>query len=246
MKITIITATYNSGNDLKQCIESVLSQTYQNIEYIIIDNCSTDQTLDIAKNYSEQVSRIISEPDKGIYDALNKGIKIASGDVIGILHADDFYPSETIIEDVIKKFVETGVDSVYGDLQYVSKKKSEKVIRNWVAGEFSMKKLTHGWMPPHPTFFVKRKHYIEQGLFNTEYKIAADYDLMLRFLYKAKISVAYISKVIVKMRVGGTSNKNLANIYKKSAEDLNILKTYGVGGIYSLMLKNIRKVSQFF
>ena len=231
---------------MEECIKSVLSQTYKEIEYIIIDNCSTDSTLDIAKTHSEGISRIISEPDKGIFDALNKGIKIASGEVIGFLHADDFYASSTIIEEIMQKFEATVADSVYGDLQYVSKNNSDKVIRNWKAGEFSNKKLLNGWMPPHPTFFVKRKCYLSFGLFNTDYKIAADYDLILRFLGKHKISTEYIPKVIVKMRTGGTSNKSFKNIFSKSKEDLDALKANEMGNLYTLLLKNFRKINQFF
>jgi len=246
MKFTIITATYNSSQGLEQCIKSVIGQTYKDIEYIIIDNCSTDNTLDIAKTYSDQINRIISEPDKGIFDALNKGIKIASGDVIGFLHADDFYASPTIIEEVMLKFEATGADSVYGDLQYVSKKNPDKLIRNWLAGEFNFKKLSNGWMPPHPSFFVKRKCYLDYGLFNTNFFIAADYDMILRLLGKFKISIAYLPKVLVKMRTGGTSNRNLKNIIKKSEEDLKAIKQNGIGGFYTLCVKNIRKLNQFF
>jgi len=244
--ITIITATYNSSNGLDWCIKSVLSQTYQEIEYIIIDNCSTDNTLDIAKTYSEHISRIISEPDKGIFDALNKGIKIASGNVIGFLHADDFYASPTIIEEVMQQFDAGNYDSVYGDLQYVSKNNPDKIIRNWSAGEFSRKKLLNGWMPPHPAFFVRRKCYLDFGLFNTDYKIAADYDLILRMLGKHKISTVYLPKVLVKMRTGGTSNRSFKNIFNKSKEDLKALKLNEIGNFYTLCLKNFRKLNQFF
>jgi glycosyltransferase involved in cell wall biosynthesis len=244
--ITIITATYNSSKGLEQCIRSVLSQTYSEIEYIIIDNCSTDHTLDIAKSYSEKISRIISEPDNGIFDALNKGIKIASGNVIGFLHADDFYASSTIIEEVMMKFEATGADSVYGDLQYVSKNNPEKLIRNWIAGEFQRKKLLNGWMPPHPSFFIRRKCYTNYGLFNTNYQIAADYDLILRFLGKHEISTVYLPKVLVKMSTGGKSNKSIKNILKKSKEDFKALKENEIGNFYTLFLKNIRKLNQFF
>ncbi len=244
--ITIITATYNSAQGLEQCIKSVLAQTYPEIEYIIIDNCSTDTTLDIAKTYSEHISRIISEPDKGIFDALNKGIKIASGDVIGFLHADDFYASPNVIEDVMSKFDATNADSVYGDLQYVSKNNPNKIIRNWIASEFNRKKLLNGWMPPHPSFFVKRKCYLSYGLFNTNYQISSDYDLILRFLGKHKISTEYIPEVLVKMRTGGTSNRSFNNIIKKSKEDFKALKENEVGNIYTLFLKNFRKLNQFF
>jgi len=246
MIVTIITATYNSASSLEDCIKSVITQTYKNIEYIIIDNCSTDDTLDIAKSYSDNIGRIISEPDKGIFDALNKGIKIASGDIIAFLHADDFYSDNTIIENVVNKLEETKLDSLYGDLQYVAKQNTEKVIRNWVAGEYKPKKLLNGWMPPHPTFFVKRKCYQKYGLFNLDYKIAADYELMLRFLGKHKVTTCYLNMVMVKMRIGGTSNRSLKNIIQKSTEDLRALKENNIGSYYTLVLKNVRKLNQFF
>ncbi len=245
MTITIITATYNSALSIEDCIKSVLSQTYKNIEYIIIDNCSTDTTLDIAKSYDEKIDRIISEPDKGIFDALNKGIQIASGDYIGFLHADDFYADNEVIENVAKLLTEKETDSLYGDLQYVGQKNSSRVIRNWIAGEFTKKKLMNGWMPPHPTFFVKRSCYRKLGLFNLDYKIAADYELMLRFLGKHSISTCYLNNVLVKMRTGGTSNKSLKNVIRKSKEDLKAIKENNMRSYYTLVLKNLRKINQF-
>jgi glycosyltransferase len=245
MLISIITATYNSAKTLEQCIKSVLNQSYQKIEYIIIDNCSTDGTLDIAKTYSEQISRIVSEPDKGIFDALNKGIQLASGEIIGFLHADDFYASNDIIEQVADKFIESGTDAVYGDLQYVSRHNSRKVVRNWIAGKYDPKQLIKGWMPPHPAFFVKRKCYKSYGSFNLNFRIAADYELILRLLAKNQIKVTYLPKVLVKMRTGGTSNKGLRNIIKKSTEDLKAMRMHQIGGFYTLVLKNLRKLNQF-
>jgi glycosyltransferase len=245
MNVSIITATFNSAPYLENCIQSVINQTYKEIEYIIIDNCSTDATLDIAKSYEDEINRIISEPDKGIFDALNKGIQIASGDLIGFLHADDFYPDKGIIEEVVSKVKEEQVDSLYGNLQYVAKKNTDKVVRRWKAGSFQPKRLLNGWMPPHPTFFVKRSCYQQFGLFNTDYKIAADYELMLRFLGKHKISTCYLDKVLVKMRTGGTSNKSLKNIIRKSTEDLKALKENNIGSYYTLVMKNLRKLNQF-
>lgn len=246
MTITIITATYNSAASIEDCIKSVVSQTYKDIEYILIDNCSTDNTIDIARSYGEQISRIISEPDKGIFDALNKGIQIASGDYIGFLHADDFYADNKVIQKVVDLLTETKADSLYGDLQYVGQKNTNKIIRNWKAGKFTHKKLLNGWMPPHPTFFVKRSCYRKFGLFKLDYKIAADYELMLRFLGKHKISTCYLNKIMVKMRTGGTSNKSLKNIIQKSTEDLKAIKENNIGNYYTLVLKNLRKVNQFF
>jgi glycosyltransferase involved in cell wall biosynthesis len=246
MLVTIITATYNSALTLETCIKSVLEQTYTEIEYIIIDNCSNDGTLDIAKSYSENVSRLVSEPDKGIFDALNKGIKLASGDIIGFLHADDFYASPTVIAQVVAQFQSSGADAVYGDLQYVGKNNPSKIIRNWVAGEYSTKKILNGWMPPHPTLFIKRECYKKYGYFNLNYKIAADYELILRFFAKNNISLSYLPKVLVKMRTGGTSNKGIRNIIKKSSEDLKALKEHQIGSFYTLVKKNLSKIRQFF
>jgi len=245
MKISIITVTYNNEQTIASCIESVVNQTYNNIEYIIIDGKSTDNSLTIAKNYSDKISRIICEADEGMYYALNKGIKIASGDIIGFLHADDFYENNKVIEDIILQFKEFNTDSVYGDLQYVKKNNANSVIRNWKAGKFSFKKLKKGWMPPHPSFFVKKEIYNKYGLFNTDLKIAADYDLMIRFLGKHKISTHYLSKVIVKMRWGGKSNKNIKNIIAKSKEDYKSIKTNKIGGLRTLFFKNFNKFKQF-
>lgn len=245
MLVTIITATYNSEATFEQCIRFVIEQTYKNIEYIIIDNCSKDKTLDIARTYSDQISRIVSEPDKGIFDALNKGIQLAQGDIIGFLHADDFYTSPAVIEKVVARFIESGSDAVYGDLQYVSRKNTKKIVRNWIAGDYKEKNLLKGWMPPHPTFFVKRICYKKFGLFNIEYKIASDYELILRFLAKYKITVSYLPEVLIRMRTGGTSNRGIRNIFKKSSEDLKAMKLHGTGNFFTLLRKNFQKLEQF-
>jgi glycosyltransferase involved in cell wall biosynthesis len=246
MLVSIITATYNSAPTLGHCIQSVLGQSYQDIEHIIIDNCSTDGTLDIAKSFSDEISRIVSEPDKGIYDALNKGIQLAQGGIIGILHADDFYASANTIALVAEQFKNKDIDAVYGNLQYVDKKTGTKVIRNWVSGKFTEDKLKNGWMPPHPTLFIKKSCYREFGLFDLDYKIAADYELMLRFLFRHKIKMAYVPEVLVRMRTGGTSNRGIRNIQRKSTEDLRAMKQYQLGGIFTLLKKNVRKIGQFF
>ena len=227
-------------------MESVLGQTYSNIEYIIVDGGSTDGTVDIIKSYQERLGAFISEPDKGIYDGLNKGIKLATGEVIGFLHSDDLYENNTVIEKVAQAFKNNALDSVYGDLTYVNKTDPDKVIRYWKSGEFTLKKLHQGWMPPHPTFFVKRAIYEQQGLFDTSFKIAADYDVMLRFLGKNKITTQYIPYVLIKMRVGGASNKSLKNIILKSKEDLKAMKNNEMGGVFSLVFKNLSKLQQFF
>ncbi|MCF6240859.1 MAG: glycosyltransferase [Bacteroidales bacterium] len=246
MKISIITATYNNEKTIEQTIQSVLNQNYQDIEYIIVDGDSTDDTLKIIQKYKNQISKIISEADKGMYDALNKGIMNASGYIIGFLHADDFYPTDNILEKVEHTFKVYGTQSVYGDLDYVAAEQPEKIIRKWISGKFNYDELKKGWMPPHPTFFVLRELYWKYGFFNLDYKIAADYDLMLRFLGKHKISTAYLPEVLVKMRWGGKSNKSIGNIILKSKEDYRALKQNNIGGLYSLFMKNFRKINQFF
>ena len=244
MKFSIITATLNNKDTIKRTVESVINQTYQDIEYIIIDGCSHDGTLHELAPYKDKISLIISEKDKGIYYALNRGIKNASGDIIAFLHADDFYPNSRIIEQVSDKFKSEKCDSVYGDLVYL--RKNGKTLRSWRAGEFERNKIKDGWMPPHPTFFVKKDIYDKRGVFDTDYHIAADYELMLRFLWKYDISTSYLPEVLINMRVGGKSNKNLKNIFNKSREDYQIIKKLKVGGIKTLALKNLSKLSQFW
>ena len=248
MQVSIITITYNNVNTLEDTINSILNQDYKDIEYIIIDGGSTDGTLEIIKKHyaSGKISKYISESDEGIYDALNKGIKLCTGNIIGLLHADDIYNSNFVISNIVDTFKNYDTDSVYGDLLYVSFRNINKVIRNWKSGLFSYKKLKNGWMPPHPTFFVKRDIYMKYGLFDIKYKIAADYEIMIRFLWKYKITIKYIPEVLVKMRTGGKSNKNFRNIILKSIEDYNIQKHYKLGNFLSLFLKNIRKIPQFF
>ena len=245
MKISIITSVYNNQETIAEAIVSVLSQTYPNIEYIIVDGGSSDNTVDIIKSYQDRLSTFISEPDKGIYDGLNKGINLATGDVIGFLHSDDLYENNTVIEKVAQAFIKNNIDSVYGDLTYVNKSDPSKIIRFWRSGDFTHKKLGYGWMPPHPTFFVRRFIYQNYGLFDTNFKIAADYDLMLRFLGKNKISTYYLPSVLIKMRVGGASNKSLKNVLRKSSEDLQAMKNNNIGGIVSLAIKNLSKIKQF-
>lgn len=246
MKVSIITATYNNENTVEDTVLSVSSQTYKNIEHIIIDGNSSDNTIQIIKKHQDKIAKIISEPDKGIYDALNKGIKYASGDIICFLHADDIYADDTIIEKAVILFSEKQTDSIYGDLQYVAKEDTGKIIRYWKSGEFTFSKLKKGWMPPHPTFLVKKEIYENCGVFDTNFKIAADYDIILRFLGKHKISTAYFPKVMIKMRIGGESNKSLKNIIKKMKEDVKALKKNKTGNWHTVILKNFIKIPQLF
>ena len=246
MKCSIITAVLNGCNTIGDTLESILGQLYKNVEHVIIDGGSTDQTLDILKKYKNRTARIISEPDRGIYDALNKGIHLSSGDIIGILNGDDFYAHDQVLNRVVDVFENQKVDSCYGDLQYVNRDNTSKIIRQWRSSGYKPGQFNYGWMPPHPTFFVKKDIYEKFGYFNTNFKIAADYELMLRFLEKFRISTHYIPEVLIKMRVGGVSNKNLRNMFLKSREDCKAWKVNDLKGrFYTVLLKNLSKIPQF-
>ena len=245
MKISVVTAVYNAKNTIVDAIESVLNQSCSGVETIIIDGGSTDGTKEILEQYRDRLSLFISEPDKGIYDALNKGIKYATGDVVGFLHADDLFEDTSVLSKVAEAFSDPSIDAVYGDLVYVNKAESDRVIRYWKSGEFSRDKLKHGWMPPHPTFYVRRSVYEMMGGFDTSFHIAADYDCMLRFLGRAGVKCAYIPEVMVKMRLGGASNRSLGNIIRKSREDYRALHNNSVGGLWTLLWKNLSKLPQF-
>lgn len=238
MKISIITVVRNNKNTIKDAIESVIGQTYNKIEYIVIDGSSTDGTLDIIQSYRDKINTFISEPDSGIYDAMNKGIKLATGDVIGFLNSDDFYPTNNVINRVMEEFQRKQVDSIYGDLVYIDSKNINKIVRYWKAKAYKPGFFKKGWHPPHPTFFVKKEVYEKYGVFNLEFKIAADYELMLRFFEKYKISNSYIPEILVKMRVGGESNKSFTNIIKANFE---CYRAWKVNGLHTPVLLGIKK-----
>ena len=247
MKVSIVTVCYNSAETIESTILSVLSQNYSNIEYIIIDGVSKDNTLQIVNKYKDKISKIISEPDKGIYDAINKGISLAKGDIVGVLNSDDFYVDETIIASVVKTFETEKCDCTYGDLQYVDRENTSIIKRHWKSGKYYDGLFYNGWMPPHPTFFVKNECYKKFGIFNLRLKSAADYELMLRFLHVHKIKAAYLPKVLVKMRVGGKSNVTLMNRIKANREDrlawtINNIRPK----FYTLIMKPLSKLGQFF
>jgi glycosyltransferase involved in cell wall biosynthesis len=247
LKLSIITVTYNSADTLEETILSVINQSYTNIEYIIIDGQSTDDTLKIVEKYKHKIAKVISEKDKGLYDALNKGIEQATGDVIGFIHSDDFYPKPNILEKYAETFLRTGCDAVYADLYYVDKKDTEKIIRTWKSGNYKKGSFINGWMPPHPTFFVKRRIYSQLGQFNLAFKTAADYELMLRFIHKNNIALAYLPEFTVKMRVGGKSNITLQSRLNANLEDRQAWEMNGIKPkFYTLYLKPLRKLTQFF
>lgn len=224
MKISIITVCYNSAATLEKTIQSVAAQTYGNIEYIVIDGNSTDGTLEIIKNHQEVISKWISEPDQGLYDAMNKGVAMATGDIVGILNSDDFYINDSVIEQVVNTFKRTNVDSLYTDLFLVDALDTNKVIRNCTYRDFKKGLFFKGWHPPHPTFFVKRRVYEKYGSFDLSYKIAADYDFMLRVLEKNLISTTYLPIYTIKMRNGGASTSSFKKIILSQKECLLAFK----------------------
>jgi glycosyltransferase involved in cell wall biosynthesis len=245
MKISIVTVTYNSAATLKDTFESILQQTHQDIEHILVDGESTDGTVSIIQSYPH-VSKWVSEKDKGLYDAMNKGLQMATGDIIGILNSDDIYPDDSVLQKVAAAFNNPATDCVYGDLQYVHPQNLNKIIRIWKAGKYKKKSFLYGWMPPHPTFFVRRKVYDQVGLFNTSLKSAADYEMMLRILYTHQYNVSYIPFVLVKMRAGGMSNSSLLNRFKANREDVQAWKLNNKKPhFFTLYLKPLRKISQF-
>jgi len=243
MKISIITSVYNNKETIAEALESVLAQTYDDIEFVVVDGASSDGTVEVIKKYEGQISTFVSERDKGIYDGLNKGVALATGDVIAFLHSDDLYANNNIIADVAKMF-EDGVDGVYGDLVYTDKVDTNKIFRYWKSRDFSTDLLKKGWMPAHPTLFLRREVYEKYGAFDTTFKIAADYDFMLRVL-SGGIKVKYLPEVLYKMRVGGESNRSLKNIIQKSKEDLRALKNNNIGEASTLLSKNLSKIKQF-
>jgi glycosyltransferase len=247
VKISIITAVLNGSTTIGDTVRSVLSQTYKDFEHIIIDGGSRDETVEVIKRYTDGTATIISEPDHGIYDALNKGLRISSGDVVGVLNGDDLYAHDSVLHWVADVFENRRVDSCYGDLQYIDRNDTNKVIRYWKSSEYWHGKFRCGWMPPHPTFFVKREIYEKFGYFNTNFRIAADYELMLRFLERKRITTHYIPHVLIKMRVGGVSNRSLRNIVLKSYEDYKAWRVNRLNShFYTILFKNLSKIPQFF
>ena len=246
LKISIISVCYNSSKTILDTIRSVNSQSYPNIEHVFIDGLSSDNTLEIIRSNSKKKNVIISEKDSGLYDAINKGILNATGDVIGLLHSDDILYSSEIISDLIAKIYDENLDGVYGDLQYVDKKNTNKIIRLWKSCEFNPNLLGKGWMPAHPTLILKKEVYSKHGVFNKSFKIAADYDFMLRILKDKTLNFGYLPRVIIKMRVGGASNRSIKNIIKKSKEDYRAIRSNNIGGVITLLLKNTSKIKQFF
>ena len=227
MKISIITVSYNSENFIENCINSIISQSYKDIEYIIIDGSSKDNTLNIIKKYSSYVSTVISEPDKGMYDAMNKGIMIAKGEIIGFLHSDDMYKNADVLSKVVNVFKNNpSIEACYADLIYVKKTNTSKIVRYWKSCKFFIGSFSKGWSPPHPTFFVRRSVYERYGNFNLKYPIVSDIELMMRLLEVHKIQTQYQNEIWIKMRLGGLSNKNFKSIFNQNHDILQALRSH--------------------
>ena len=248
LRISVITANYNCAATLADCLATVAAQSHADREHLAIDGGSTDGTLAILQAHTGQLGCVVSEPDRGIYDALNKGIARATGDVVGFMHADDLFASTNALQAVAEAFADPLVVAVYGDLEYVRQHDTSHVVRQWRSGAFSRRQLQWGWMPPHPTLYVRRHWYQAHGGFDTSYRISADYALILKLFSQPEQRFVHLPQVLVKMRIGGASNRSLRNIARKSAEDWRALRTSQVGalgGVGALVWKNLSKLVQF-
>ena len=247
LKVSIITISYNSAKTLGETIKSVLEQSYVDLEYIIIDGQSADTTVEIIKSYGDRISTYVSEKDDGIYDAMNKGVSLARGDIIGFINSDDKLNSEDCIWEIVKVFQVNDCDVVYGDKIYTDSKNTNRVIRYWKAGEYDRSNFEKGWMPPHLSTYIRKELYDKYGKFRTDFKIAADYELLFRFMYKHNAKSKYLPKVIARMRAGGISNKSIKNILISNYE---VYKSWKVNGLsvspLIIVRKPISKIMQLF
>mgnify|MGYP003979214923 CR=1 FL=1 len=242
--VTIITIVFNNVTTIRNAIQSVAYQDYDNIEHVVIDNCSNDGTLEAINELKDDISLIVSESDEGIYYALNKGIELSKGEIVGFLNADDVLKNRTTISTIVENLASKDFEAIYGDLQYFAKQRPNRTTRRWKSGEYSNNKFRQGWMPPHPTFYTYKNIYFKHGFFDVKYKISSDYDMMLRLLYHEQIKAKYIPEVLVKMQRGGVSNQNINTIMLKTKEDYLIMKKYNFSFL-TLIFKTLRKFSQF-
>ncbi len=246
MKISIITVSYNSASTIYDTLQSVFSQTYTNIEHIVIDGGSTDSTLDIIKNNGDRVAQLVSERDGGIYDAMNKGLNLATGEVIGFLNSDDYLASSDSIALIAEALARDSIDAAYGDLVFVDAKNTNRVVRLWRPGPHIAGSCTKGWMAPHPTFYARRAVVLRAGGFDLRYKLQSDFDLMLRLFEIEGIEAMYIPKTLVRMRMGGATTGSFRNIIKGNVEAANSCKSHGYpGGISFVARKLASRVPQF-
>jgi glycosyltransferase len=246
VKISVITATLNCADTIGDALTSVASQRYGSVEHVVVDGASQDGTWEMIQAYGGARLVASSEADAGIYDALNKGLARSSGDVVGFLHADDVFAGPDVLSWVAEAFGDPTVDAVYGDLQYVRRDDTARVIRHWRSTAYAPGMLARGWMPPHPTLYLRRSVYERLGRFDTTYRIAADYEFILRLFSQPGLRAVYIPRVMIRMRVGGVSNRSLRHVIRKSSEDWRALREHRVGGVMTLARKNLSKIGQFF
>lgn len=245
MRVSIITICYNRKSTISQAIESVLNQNYPNIEYIVIDGNSTDGTTEIIQSYGDKISQFVSEPDKGMYDALNKGLRLATGDIIGLMHSDDEFYDATVVSQIVAAFQNnSNTAGVYGDGIYVSNDAEERIIRDRIGGAYSLKKVQSGWLPLHPTVYLKRTVMEKYGFYNLDFKIAADTEFLLRYLYKYKIKMTYVNSYFVKMRMGGLST-SYNSAFEVLVEDFKIYKFHGLFSFKVVFLKKMVALKQY-
>jgi len=244
MEFSIVTPVYNDPR-IERALDSVVGQTgVSNVEIIVVDGGSTDKTVEIVRSYEDDLDVLIREPDDGIYDAMNKGIRRATGDVVGVLNADDRYTDGSVLADVENRLRETGADVCYGDLVYVDAE--DAIVRYWQSGDFRPRRFYLGWMPPHPTFFVRNEVYERYGLYDIGYRIAADYELMLRYLLKEDVTAAYVDRTLVRMASGGESNQSLRNVARANREVVRAWRENSLaGGWFVPFFKLLRKPFQF-
>lgn len=244
MKVSIITSCFNRTATIRDAIESVLAQDYNNIEFIVVDGASTDGSLEIIREYEDRISTIISEPDHGMYEAINKGIRVATGDLIGLLHSDDFFYNNGVVSRIVERMKITRADFLYGDGLFVDPDNTDKVVRNWIGGSYRLWKVRHGWLPLHPTCYIRREVVNRLGLYNESYKIAADSDLLLRYLITGGLTTTYLGEYIVKMRMGGLSTDS-AKRKKMWDEDIRVYASHGMAPTLTKLEKMAWKVPQF-
>ena len=244
MKISIITTCYNRGETIRGAIESVLAQDYPDIEYIVVDGASKDHSMAVINEYRERIAKMVSEPDYGMYEAINKGIRMSTGDIIGLVHSDDFLYDKHTVSAIVEEFEKTKADFVYGDGIFVNPEDTNKIVRNWRSGAYHRWKVRCGWLPLHPTCYIRRDVMMREGLYDESYKIAADSDLLVRYLYKANLKVAYLRRKIVRMRMGGLSTDSA----KRKAmwdEDIRLYTAHGFWAFPTKIMKMMWKVPQF-
>ena len=245
MRVSIITSCYNRAATIRSAIESVLAQDYNDIEFIVVDGSSTDGSLDIIREYADRISIIISEPDHGMYEAINKGIRVATGEIIGLLHSDDFFYDNGVVGRIVERMKRTHADFLYGDGLFVNPDDTNKVVRNWIGGGYRLWKVRHGWLPLHPTCYIRRDVMMRQGLYNESYKIAADSDLLVRYLLTGGLTVTYLNEYIVRMRMGGLSTDS-AKRKKMWEEDIRVYVSHGLWAYSDQVGKKVAwKVPQF-